>query len=62
MDRRKLVGPRAKYRGKVRRPLVLTLTPEGHAALAVGRRRAGGLSRADYIESLLRGASRRFGA
>lgn len=51
----KLSGPRSRYRGKVRRPIVVTFTPEGHAALAEGTRRTG-LSRADYIESLLRRA------
>lgn len=52
----RLSGPRARYRGKLRdRPIVITLTPEGHAALAAGVRRRR-LSRSDYIEELLRRA------
>jgi hypothetical protein len=54
----KLSGPRSRYRGKVRRPIVLTFTPEGHSALAEGTRRTG-LSRADYVEFLLRRAASR---
>lgn len=54
----RLTGPPARYRGKVRRPIVVTFTPEGHAALAEGVRRTG-LSRADYLELLLRKAAAR---
>jgi hypothetical protein len=50
---KRITGPRARYRGKVRKPVVLTFTPEGHSALAEGT----GLSKADYIESLLRKAA-----
>lgn len=55
MDRApKLPGRPSRFRGKVRgRPVVITLTPEGHAALAAGRDRTR-LTAADYIESLLR--------
>jgi hypothetical protein len=53
---KRITGPRARYRGKVRKPVVLTFTPEGHSALAEGTQRTG-LSKADYIESLLRKAA-----
>lgn len=50
----KLTGRPSRYRGKVRgRPISLSLTPDGHAALAVVVQRTG-LSRADAIEQLLR--------
>jgi hypothetical protein len=53
---RRMTGPKARYRGKLReRPIALTLTAEGHAALTAGTA-ATGLSRSDYIESLLRRA------
>lgn len=56
----KMSGPKARFRGKLRdRPFAITLTPEGHAALAAGTTRTG-LSRADYIETLLRDADRKF--
>lgn len=58
MSMSRLSGPRARYRGKVRTPVVVTFTPEGHAALAEGTRRTG-LSRADYLELLLRRARSR---
>lgn len=52
----RLTGRRARYRGKLReRPIVITLTPEGHAALVAGTSRTG-LSRADYLELLVRRA------
>jgi hypothetical protein len=54
----RLSGPRSRYRGKIRRPVVLTFTPEGHAALMDGMLRTG-LSRSDYIEYLLRRAGSR---
>jgi hypothetical protein len=49
-----LTGPRARYRGKDRaRVLTFALTPAGNAALAA-RLAATGLSRSDYLESLIR--------
>lgn len=54
MAKPRLTGPPAKYRGKVRkRPVVITLTPDGHAALATGLLETG-LSLPDYIETLIR--------
>ncbi len=51
---RALSGRASQFRGKIRnRPVVITLTPEGHAGLAAGVTRTG-LSRPDYIESLIR--------
>lgn len=48
------VGPRALYRPKLReRTLTFALTADGHAALAA-RLAATGLSRSDYLESLIR--------
>lgn len=59
MAKKKLTGRSARYRGKLNdRPIVVSLTPEGHAALADGVSRTG-LSRSDYIETLLRRARRR---
>lgn len=53
-SRASISGPVSVYRGKLReRPVVITLTPEGHAALAEGMRRTG-MSKPDYIESLIR--------
>lgn len=50
----KLTGPRARFRGKVReRVLTFALTPAGTAALDA-RLAATGLSRSDYLESLIR--------
>lgn len=51
-----LRGPRARFRGKVNRPIAIKLTPDGHAALTEGTSRTG-LSRPDYIELLLRRAA-----
>lgn len=54
MNHTRLGGRPSHYRGKLAdRPIVISLTPEGHAALAHGVR-VSGLSRADYIERLLR--------
>lgn len=55
MPRRKLSGPRSRYRRKVRLPVSILLTPDGHALLAqqlaVTR-----LSRSDWVETLIRWA------
>lgn len=50
---RGMPGPKAMFRGKMRRPHQVTLTPEGAAALADGLDETR-LSEADYIELLLR--------
>lgn len=44
-----------KYPGKVRQPLSVQLTPNGHEALVLGMARTG-LGRNDYVEHLLRTA------
>ncbi len=48
-----LSGPRALYRRKVRSPVSVNLTPEGHAILGRTLRRTR-LSRSDLFEGLLR--------
>lgn len=56
---RKMTGPHARFRGKVRgRVLTFTLTPVGFSALSV-RLAATGLSRSDYLEGLIRDDLRR---
>lgn len=53
-DTPKLSGRASLYRGKIRsRPVVLTLTPDGHEGLAAGSEREK-LSKPDYIEDLIR--------
>jgi hypothetical protein len=53
--RRRLTGRPSRYRGKVRTPVVFTMTPEGHAALALGVQKTG-LTKPDYLEMLVRRA------
>ncbi len=56
----RLSGRPSLYRGKVQQPLVVKLTPEGHAALAEGLRgNPDCRTSADYVEKLLRRAVRR---
>lgn len=50
---RALTGPRSVYRHKVRAPLSVLLTQEGHELLASELRRTG-MRRNDYWEYLLR--------
>ena len=51
---KKLSGRPSRYRGKVReRPIVMTMTPDGHTALAEGQMVTGD-SIPDYIETLVR--------
>lgn len=48
----RLSGPRSIYRHKVRSPVSLTLTQEGHVKLTAELARTG-YSRSDYFEKLL---------
>ena len=50
---RRISGPRAVYRHKVRAPVSLLLTPEGHSIMGAELLRTG-YSRSDYFEKLLR--------
>jgi hypothetical protein len=50
-------GPHAVFRGKVRAPVSILLTPQGHELLAATVRQSG-MSRSDVVEYLLR----RYGA
>ena len=50
--KKKRLGPPSPFRGKVRKPVSVTLTPEHHRKLTKAMRRVG-LSRADLIALLI---------
>lgn len=50
---RKMSGPKNLFRGKVRQPISIALTKFGHRLMTRHVKRTG-MSRSDYVESLLR--------
>lgn len=51
-EEEKISGPQALFRGKVRAPVSITLTPAHHAKVKKNMRRVG-LSRSDFIGLLI---------
>ena len=49
-------GPKSRYGVKRRQPTAVVLTEQGQTALVEGAKN-NGMSRSDYVETLLRGAT-----